>query len=646
MRGDPTHIGTYRILGRLGEGGMGVVYRGRDESTGAEVAVKVVSDASGAGTAGIRREIHALARVSHPGVAHVLDQGISSGKPWYAMELVRGRTLRAILSEHWRRRPEVAPTGPAAAGLSQNAAGPGPIAAAALQICADLCEPLAVVHAAGLVHRDLKPDNILVTAEGRPVLLDFGIAASFGGASGREVLLSAGEVIGTLEYMSPEQIRGDLVDARADLYALGCTLYECLTGHTPFGGRPAARILQAHLHEAPEPPSRRGAAVSPELDALVLRLLAKRPADRPGYATDIPAMLWAAGAAGPPQHGSPARVAPYLYRAELAGRDSVMARARAALVALGREGKGGAVFVIGESGVGKTRVGMEMVRAAAGLGLKVITGQCLPPGRHGATPLHPFVPAFREAPEEALYDARVRVLAPYFPEAAALVPSGSAAEPASLSPEAARARALDAAEALLLDVAAGQPLLLVLDDAQWADELSLALLGRLEPAKIAARGLLCVCLFRAEEATDTLTALSHAPGAERWSLDRLDKTSIAAIAAGMLASAHFPDAWGEVIARVSGGNPFFAEEYLRSAVEAGLLTRDRRGAWCIQASDAARARRSRCRRPSTRSWKSASPGSTPPSCTCSPQRRCSGALWTPRSRRRCAAWRRAPRWTR
>ncbi len=180
------------------------------------------------------------------------------------------------------------------------------------------------------------------------------------------------------------------------------------------------------------------------------------------------------------------------------------------------------------------------------------------------------------------------MLAPYFPEIAALPWVSSLPKPPPLPPDAARARVLDAIVAIALDLAAERPLLLALDDVHGADELSLALLARLDPPRVAARGLLVVCLYRDEEAGESLLALAGAGGAERWAIGRLDQEGIAAMAAGMLAARSVPRAWAALLARVSGGNPFFAAEYLRAAVEGGLLTRDAAGRWSLRAADAAR----------------------------------------------------------
>ena len=606
VRAAETTVGPYRILDVLGQGGMGVVYRGEHLVTGRLVALKTVRSGAEIMLAGIRREIHALGRLQHPGVVQIVDQGVSAGLPWYAMELLQGRTLRSHLQEAW------AHDGPDAAGpfiathtrplsdgsatppvmLTNLATAPRALEAALpalLSMIRRICAPLGFLHGRGIVHRDLKPENIFIRADGSPVLVDLGIAGGFSGALGREEIAAEGKLMGSLAYMAPEQIRAELVDARADLYALGCILYECVTGRPPFAGASAESLLYQHRNVAPVPPSRHVPAIPAALEALILGLLAKRPRDRIGYADDVALALHALGHADDDPRGLP-EAEPYLYRPDLAGREDALATIVGALDRTHDEQRGGCVFVGGESGVGKTRLAMEAARIAAQQGLSVIVGRCaaLGDGDRGiaAAPLHPLRPlllavadrcrALGAAEAERLLGSRGTVLSAYEPSLAELA-TGTATPPGS--PEAARAQVLDALAATLFAFAEARPLLLVLDDIQWADDLSLAFLRQLSTADFAGHRVILVGTYRMEERGDELAAIVRAPTVIGLELSRLDARSVGAMVSGMLALREPPPILIDFLDRRSDGNPFFVAEYLRAAILDGMLTRSREGAW-------------------------------------------------------------------
>ncbi|MGK3997199.1 serine/threonine-protein kinase [Sorangium sp. So ce1024] len=589
-------IGPYRITSVLGRGGMGVVYRAEHVTTGARVALKTVAVPSASSSAAIRREIHALGRLRHPGIVRFLDQGVSDGLPWVAMELLTGRTLRSHIE-----RVHGAPTAPRPAagttsvhGATTAPAAPHPPAPRApggrapprarlplLALIRRLTSPLAHMHAAGLVHRDLKPDNVIVRRGGAPVLVDLGIAAQSGGVEGREAI-AIDDVMGSLPYMAPEQLRGELVDARADLYALGCILHECLTGAPPFAGHDAAAIRHAHLNERPPPPSSVAQGVPEALDRLVARLLAKRPEDRLGYAEDVADALAALGVPGDAPAAA-SRGRGYLYRPALAGRAAVVAEIAAAIGALAAGRRGGLWFIGGESGVGKTRLALEIAQRAVQRGVTVWTGLAAARGE----PLHPFRAALTAIADRCRaagadmtarqLGARGKLLAPYAPEIADLPGVREAPEPPPLPPQAARERVIAALEEALLAFAAPAPLLLVLDDLQWADDLSLGFLAALGAGARGHDGLFVLGTYRVEELTDELSAVVRREGARDVLIGRLDREGVAAMVEGMLMSADPPRELVDWLHLRTGGSPFFVVEHLRAALGEGLLARDRAG---------------------------------------------------------------------
>ncbi|RKH31180.1 serine/threonine-protein kinase PknK [Corallococcus sp. CA041A] len=608
--GEPVMLGDYRVTRILGQGGMGVVYRAEHREHAVPVALKTVRASSEALLAGIRREIHALRRLAHPGIARILDEGFSEGLPYYVMELFEGGTLRSHLgsaagdmsgaglptSTETAVTGELAETLPAQATPIERARVDLPALRARLSVIRRLCAPLAHLHGEGFVHRDLKPENIFIREDGRPVLVDLGIAASFSGAASREELAAEGRVVGSVAYMAPEQLRGELVDARADLYALGCILYECLVGRPPFTGSWAGSIVFQHLNEPPAPPSRYIEGLPEELEWLVLRLLEKRPEARLGYAEDVAHVLDTLGVEGDEREGTP-RPRSYLYRPGLEGRAGPLADLGSALDQLRQERRGQLILLEGESGVGKTRLAMEVALLASQRQVRTLTGQCalldmssLEQGRI-AVALHPFRPFLQWAADrcrergdteaERLLGTGARWLALYEPALAELPWVRRLPELPVLPPAAAQPRILEALRKAFAALTEEQPVLLVLDDLQWADELSLAFLKTLadrggEP------GLLILGTCRLGETGAELTALLGSPGIRRIALGRLDTVSVGTLVAGMLALRESPAELVDFLADSASGNPFFVAEYLRAAIDEGLLVRDRNGAWKLR----------------------------------------------------------------
>jgi predicted ATPase len=572
-----TAVGPYRILDPLGRGALSAVYRAEHLRTGRLVALKTVEVPWEGAVPALRREIYALSRLRHPGIVRILDSGAEQGLPWFAMELLQGPTLR----QFGRERQPLSP-----AGLAEI-----------LALLRRLSGALAYLHGEGVLHRDLKPDNVLVRPDGRPVLVDFGVMSRFAGSLSRETLEVQAGAAGTLLYMAPEQIRGDLLDARADLYALGCMLYELVAGRPPFQGT-AWVVRRAQLHEEPEPLSRLVPGLPEALDSLVLRLLHKEPQERLGYATDVAAELASLGVRGGWGETGPAP-RPYLYRPRLAGREEAWQMLERHLDRL-EHGDGGLLLVGGESGVGKTRLLLELSLAARQRKVRVLSGECAPPAdaeaeRGGAPalealrrPLQALADRCRaRGPEETgrLLGPRGRLLALYEPAMADLPGLESFAEPGELPPEAARLRLFGWLSETLAVLTQDGPVLLLLDDLHWADELTLGWLEFLARAEAGAAerasAMLVVGTYRAEEAGEALRRLADQPRMGHLSLGRLSERAVGVMAGDMLALELPPEPFAHFLERRSEGNPFFVAEVLRSAVAEGLLWRDELGRWQV-----------------------------------------------------------------
>ncbi|MFN7973705.1 MAG: protein kinase [Acidobacteriota bacterium] len=609
----PARIGPYRILRRLGGGGMGVVYDAAHDASGDRVALKTVRAPAEWLVAGIRREIRALMGLTHPGIVRILGEGVEGGAPWYVMELVPGTTLR----EHgsWARaaRRTSAATGAGDDGpAAHRAAGnigsterlarttarvDGAPASAAhireaqaaaalgegLGLMRCLCATLAYLHGEGLVHGDLKPDNVVVRPDGVPVVMDFGVATRFAGEIARESLHELSHGFGTLAYMAPEQIQGHPLDARTDLYALGCILYELVCGRTPFVGQTTREIASKHLHTRPTPPRQMVDGIPSELDELIVALLAKSPRDRIGHADVVAEVLASLGAAALPAGAPPPRS--YLYRPGFSGRDGALADLERAL-ARAKEGGLQLVLVGAESGAGKTRLLMALATSAHAQHVPVIRGGALPGAATPFSALRPFFLAIvdrcRERGREEVrrvLGRRAKVLAPYA-ELLDLPGASEDPDPASIPPDEARLRLFTALAQTVRDVADGRPLVLMLDDLHWADELTLDFLWFLCRSDFAKRmPVLVLGAYRSEERTPSLERLLATPRVQRLALAELPERAVADIAADMMASRPAPEALVSFLYRHSQGNPFFVAEYLRTAVGEGVLARDRAGRW-------------------------------------------------------------------
>jgi tetratricopeptide (TPR) repeat protein len=569
---------------------MGVVYEARHRETGQRVALKTVSLGAPWGVETLRREIRALAQLRHPGIVRIFDEGLDGGRPWYAMELLRGVTLRRELDgsdpSHWDGNEPVAgetaqwdgdtelPTPASATPIRRPGGALGP----RLALIRRLCAPLAFLHGEGLVHRDLKPENILIVDGERPVIIDFGLAAQF--AAGRLTLglqqASLGPE-GTLDYIAPEVLSGEVVDARADLYALGCILYEIVSGARPFRGT-AEEVMRGHLDGAPAPLDELVPELAPELVQLIHRLMQKRPRDRLGYAEDVARIL---GAAEPEPLAPPAR--PYLYRPRLAGRESVLAQLLGALGGLA-EGRGACVVVAGESGVGKTRLLSELIREALARRFHVLVGECPPhpaPLEALRRPLSSLADRLRLLPEEKverIVGAHGQVIADFAPELATLPGQSRHRPPPRLPPSEAEERFLRALVEIFTGLAAERAVLLLLDDMHAADELTISFLRRLL-AQVAGRPLLVVATHRSDEESVELRRLADDPRVVRMHLGRLGEPAIESMVGDMLALPTPPQLLSRTLAQQSEGNPFFVTEYLRLAVTEGLISRESSGAW-------------------------------------------------------------------
>lgn len=259
----PDHIGRYRVLEVIGQGGMGTVYKAEDPETGQTVAIKILAPQLATDSTFIRRlrrEADLLKQLDHPNIVRILDAGEQDGRPFLVLEYVDGTQLSDLI-----RRLGRVPW------------------AQAVRWAIQICDALEHAHQLGIVHRDIKPGNVMITVDGSVKLTDFGIALP----QGATTLTTAGSILGTVEYMSPEQAEGKRVDARSDLYSLGVLLYHMVTGRPPFTGKSYVEVLKRVRFDQPERIHRIVSDVPVWLEDLILQLLEKQREKRPASAAEV-----------------------------------------------------------------------------------------------------------------------------------------------------------------------------------------------------------------------------------------------------------------------------------------------------------------------------------------------------------------------
>jgi predicted ATPase len=555
----------YRLDSELGQGGMGTVYRAHDTLLKRDVALKVLSK-SDLGTEGRARLLHearSAAQLNHPNVVSVYDAGedgpsTSSGRgdSFIVMELVEAPTL-------FESKP---------GSLDEI-----------LSITRQICAALEHAHSHGIIHRDLKPENVIITAEGTAKLTDFGLARSMASRMSTE-----GAISGTVYYLPPEQALGQEVDGRADLYALGVMLYELLAGQLPFGGDDPLAVISQHLYAPVVPPRTHNAKIPPALDALVVQLLSKQPEDRPASAADVRQVLESVvTASAVPSPFSPAPLAPspldQLVRGRLVSREREMAEARALwMQAAAAASEQNVLLISGEAGVGKTPLVREIKALARVSGGRALTGECYAGGSALYAPIAQLIREALPLLQVDLPDLVLAGLITLSPDLQARYPSTPPNPP--LAPQAEQQRLFESVVALCAALTERAPLLLVVEDVQWADGGTLLLLRHLaRRARSSRLRLLLVLTYREAELdqscclSDVLLDFNRERLAARVKLGRLSRRQTRDLLGVMLQDEIAPE-FLDGIYHETEGNPFFIEEVCKALIEEGKLLRDN-GHW-------------------------------------------------------------------
>ena len=553
-------MSRYRVLGRIGQGGMGEVFLAEDRELERRVALKFLAPAlreDAAAMARLKREAKAAAALDHPYVCKVYDMGEAEGRAFISMEFVDGETLGARLEK-----------------------GPLPTREA-LRLAVEITEALERAHAGGIVHRDLKPSNVMLGRDGHVKVMDFGIAkvirADVSSESEGETREGAptrgGSLVGTPGYMSPEQLRGDTVDERSDLFAFGVVLQEMLTGAHPFRRDSGAETVAAILKEAPTG----GEGLAFPLRSLVEKLVSKAADQRPRI-TEARAEL------------QRLLERPELLEAErparrvFVGRESETVELRRLTGRLASR-EGGLLLIGGEPGVGKTRLCRETLKAAEEMGFLPLEGHCHE--TESAQPFTPWVDSLELASRLLPSDGFREVLGEAAPEIAKLMPGlrrtyRDIPEPIPLPAEQQRRYLFNSFQEFVIRLSDRAPVVWLLDDLHWADESSLLLLLHLAP-HLANVPVLFLGTYRDVELEvgkpfeRVLAQLVRQRLAQRISLRRLREAEVAELLS-RLGGAEAPDTLVRLVFQETEGNPFFVEEVFAHLSEEGKLF-DETGAW-------------------------------------------------------------------
>ncbi len=537
--------GRYRVEAELGQGGMGAVYWAVDEASGDPIALKRMLDPRRSRRAELRfqREFHTLASLRHPRVVEVYDYGVDEVGPYYTMELLEGDDLRDIMAAEGSLEPA--------------------------RVCAllrDVASALALLHARGLVHRDLSPRNIRVV-DGRAKLFDFGVLVNAGWV---------GDVAGTPAYVAPEMVRGMPIDGRADLFSLGVLAYAMLTGARPYDARSMVELESAW--ERPVVPPSAHAPVPEALEDLVLDLLSLEPLARPPSAAVLIDRLTALGDLAPDPE---LRVAPgYVESAAMVGRDAELAEL-GGLVEEVRLTEGRAFYLEAESGAGKSRLLAEVALRSKLAGLTVAEVSCETAEGGPYAALTTLLEAlFVRAPEDATLASRdeAPALGRVFARVREAHPTARP-RPESGEPAEDRMRLHAAVNRFVTDLAARRPIALFVDDVQRCDEASAAALASLARAR--PHGLLLGFTRRLGEPVRAPMAIGALGDlSPKLRLAGLSTQGVEALLRSVFGDVAHLGRLARWMSERTGGSPLFCTELAKSLIDEEVI-RYADGAWIV-----------------------------------------------------------------
>ena len=571
--------GRYQVTELLGEGGKKRVYQAHDSVLDRDVALAAIKTEGLDPTSRVRitREAQAMGRLGdHPHVLQIFDLGEDNGQPYMVLPLMPGGDVETLLETAEDHKLP----------LKQ-----------AIDLATQICRGLEFAHSKEIVHRDLKPGNVWLTADGIARIGDFGLAV----AIDRSRLTQEGMMVGTVSYMPPEQAMGGEVTPRSDLYSLGAMLYEMVCGRPPFLGDDSVAIIGQHINTPPVAPTWHNSECPRALEALILRLLAKDPSERPESAADVLTALEGIDLTVSGEETAPERDEAHaldsLAGGVFVGRQREMGELKAALEdAL--SGRGRLVTLVGEPGIGKTRTAQELATYAGLRSAQVLWGRCHE--SRGAPPYWPWVQVIRSYvrerdPERLRSEMGTGAadIAEIVSDVRERLPDLKPA-PAADDPEQARFRLFDSITAFLRSASRSQPLVVILDNLHWADKPSLLLLEFLAQEFSDSRLLVIgtyrdVDLSRQHPLVETLGELTRERLFQRVLLRGLSQDDVSRFIE--LTSSMTPRGLAEAVHTQTEGNPLFVTEVVRLLVQEGELSQERareRDSWEVRIPEGVR----------------------------------------------------------
>jgi tetratricopeptide (TPR) repeat protein len=548
--------GRYQVKKLLGEGGKKRVYLAHDTVLDRDIAFAQIKTEKldEESRTRIIREAQAMGRLGdHPNIVTVHDFGEEDGQPYMVLPLLSGGDVEDLI---------------------EKAPGHQLPVETAIRIVKSICSGLAFAHLKGVIHRDLKPGNVWLSADGAARIGDFGLAVDVDLSR----LTASGMIVGTVAYMPPEQAMGGEITPKTDLYALGAMLYEMLAGRRPFVGEDALAVIGQHINTPPVSPAWHRPDLLPALEALVMQLLEKNPAKRPESASAVQQALeriesgQAGEAAGPAENP--------LYRRVFVGREAELRRLQSAFDDA-MSGRGALITVVGEPGIGKTALCEQLSTYVALRGGRTLIGHCYEEGSL-SLPYLPFVEALRDYVLTREIKELQEQLGTGASDVARIVSEVRERLKIKLRPprdsDEERYRLLQAVTGFLANAATVQPMLLVLEDLHDSDKGTLDMLTHVS-RHLAGTRLLVVGTYRDVEVdrnhplSAALAELRRVTSYERVLLRGLNADEVRRMLES-IARQEVPWGLAEAVHRQTEGNPLFVQEVVRYLAEEGLIKRE------------------------------------------------------------------------